>query len=47
MSDPDPTIGGDPSRPPRDTPSHPRLAGALLMIGVVVFLVVVSLVAVL
>ncbi len=30
-----------------DRPSHPRLAAALLMIGVVAFLVVISLVSVL
>jgi len=35
-----------PGRGPSDQPSHPALAAALLMVGIVVFLVVVSVYAV-
>lgn len=48
MNDAEPTPGPGRLRPPKppaerpERPSHPKLAGALLMIGVVVFLVVVS-----
>jgi hypothetical protein len=49
MSVPNPNPGAERSRPeaPRfDRPSHPLLASVLLMLGVVVFLVVISVVAV-
>lgn len=43
---PPPPSNGDrrrPGPPPLDRPSHPRLPAALLMLGVVAFLVLVSL----
>lgn len=42
---PEPRRHSDTTR--QDTPTHPPLAAALLMIGIVVFLVLVSVVAVL
>lgn len=49
MNDPNPSRLPDPERPertPAERPAHPQLAAALLMVGVVAFLVLVSLLAV-
>ncbi len=42
----DSAIGGSVRDRPRSRPSHPKLPAALLMIGVVVFLILISLAAV-
>jgi hypothetical protein len=55
MTDDHPKRGDRPRPEPRrrpdttrqDTPAHPPLAAALMMIGIVVFLVVISVIAVL
>lgn len=46
MTEPDRRPHPNRARPVADRPSHPKLAAALLMIGVVVFLVVISIFAV-
>jgi len=46
MTEPDRRPRPTRARPAADRPSHPTLAAALLMIGVVVFLVVISVFAV-
>ena len=46
MTEPDRRPRPRRTRPLADRPSHPPLAAALLMIGVVVFLVVISIFAV-